>query len=238
MDFNPSKCVVLQITRSKKVINYNYTLHGQTLEPVSDARYLGVDRRTDLSWSRHIQRVSTKAINTLGFLRRNITTKHQGIRETAYKTMVRAQVEYASTVWCPHTQDNIRKVEMVQRRAVRWVKNNNSPYASVTEMQDSLGWSSLEQRRAEARLAMFFKIVHGLVAIPIPSYLEPPRRATRHTHQHTFRQIHTTANLYKFTFFPATVILWNSLPHYMVTLPDLPTFKQAVGRTKLPKFLP
>ena len=40
---------------------------------------------------------------------------------------------------------------MVQGRAVRWTKNTFSFYASFTEMQEKVGWRSLEQRRSNAR---------------------------------------------------------------------------------------
>ena len=54
----------------------------------------------------HIQNVTTKASKTLGYLRRNIRTKDKGIRQTAYQTLVRPQVEYASPVWSPYTDTN------------------------------------------------------------------------------------------------------------------------------------
>ena len=37
MEFNPRKCQVLQITRSRSPIQTTYILHGQTLEVVSCA---------------------------------------------------------------------------------------------------------------------------------------------------------------------------------------------------------
>ena len=92
----------------------------------------------------------------LGFVRRNIPTKYQGIRQTAYNTLVRPQLEYAFPVWSLYTQANINKVEAVQRRAARWVTSDYSSYSSVTHMINSLGWRSLEC------LIMFYKIVYGL----------------------------------------------------------------------------
>ena len=96
--------------------------------------------------------------------------------------IVHLQVEYASTVWSPHTKKDIHKIEMVQRRAIGCTQNSYSTYASFTQMQNELGLRSLEQRRADARVSMLFKIVHGLVAIPLPSYFEQPTRMTRHSH--------------------------------------------------------
>ena len=69
-----------------------------------------------------------------------VKTSNVKVKEMAYKTLVRPQVEYASPVWSPHTKENIDKIEMTQRRAARWVKNKFSNYDSVTDMLSELGW--------------------------------------------------------------------------------------------------
>ena len=56
----------------------------------------------------------------------------------AYKTLVRPLVEYSSSVWSPYTKSNIARLEMVQRRAARWTLSEYSPYASVTQMLESI----------------------------------------------------------------------------------------------------
>jgi hypothetical protein len=230
MHFNPRKCQVLNITRNKHKIKHNYILHGHIIETVPSAKYLGVDLSEDLSFNTHINRICTTANRTLGFVKRNIQTQNKKVKETAYKTLVRPQVEYSSPVWSPYTKQNINKIEMVQRRAIRWIHNNYSTYDSVSDMQQSLGIRSLENRRTDAKIVLFYKIVHSLVAVPIPTYLEKPRRLTRHTHLLAYRQIHTVANYYKFSYFPCTVVLWNSLPSYIVLLPTLESFKLAVSQ--------
>ena len=42
MEFNPSKCQVVRVTTARKAINTVYTLHGQILEVVTSAKYLGL----------------------------------------------------------------------------------------------------------------------------------------------------------------------------------------------------
>ena len=54
-----------------------YMLHGQALEAMDHAKYLGVDISKDLSWNTIINRIYTNANRTLGFLKRNIKTKTQ-----------------------------------------------------------------------------------------------------------------------------------------------------------------
>ena len=41
-------------------------------------------------------------------------------------------------------------------------------------MLSNLGWRSLENRRIDTCLAIFYKIVYGPVAVLLPSYFEHP----------------------------------------------------------------
>ena len=138
-------------------------------------------------------------------------------------------MKYASAVWSPYTKQNINKIEMLQRRAAHWVYNDYSPYSSVTDMLSNLGWRSLELRLYDSRIAMFYKIVYGLVAIPVPPYFERTMVQTRH-HPIAYRQIHTSFSYYYYSFFPMTVIIWNRSPADLVLDSDLDSFKQGVSK--------
>ena len=84
MEFNPSKCKVVRVTTSKRLIDVTYTLHGQVLEVVTSARYLGVDISSGLSWNPHIDRITKIATRTLNFIQRNIKTKRYERLPTAH----------------------------------------------------------------------------------------------------------------------------------------------------------
>ena len=112
MEFNPGKCQVLQITRSRSPIQTSYTMHGQTLEVVSCAKYLGMDISNDFSWKAHISRITGNVNQSLSLLRRNLKATRPALWEKAYKAIARQQLEYASPVWDPHIQDDISKIEM------------------------------------------------------------------------------------------------------------------------------
>ena len=66
------------------------------------------------------------------------------------------------------------------------------------------------------RLCLFYKIVYGLVAIPMPDYIHSNNRVSRYCHSITYRQIHTGANYYKYSFFPLAIVQWNALPEEVV----------------------
>ena len=230
MEFNPGKCQVIQITRSRSPIPTQCSLHGQNLEVVNSARYLGVDIASDLSWKPHITRITNNANKSFGFLRRNLKAKIPELREIAYKAIVRPQLEYAAPIWDPYIQEDIQRIEMVQRRAARWVMSDYSPYSSVSDMLGRLGWRTLEQRRADSRLVLFYKIVHGLVAIPLPTYVIPLNRYSRTSYSLAFRQLYVRTDYYKYSFFPLAVVQWNNLSAGTATLTNIDSFKVAISQ--------
>ena len=198
------------------------------LDSVSSAKYLGVTISYDLSRSTHIDNITKSANQTLGFLKRNIRVHNKGLKSMAYKTLVRPQLEYASTVWSPHTATDIQKVEAVQMRAAMWVYRDYSYTSSVTAMMKDLNWRPLDQRRIDSRLIMLYKVTYDLLAIPASQYLTRNTRLSRHIHHLSYRQIPTLKDYYRFTFFPRSVIHWNALPAHIPVLPTLAQFSSAV----------
>ena len=116
MEFNPDKCKVLRITNKRKIITNNYIMHGQILELVDSAKYLGVFFHKKLSWNTHINYTAKKANQVRCFVQHNLRTCHQDIKLQSYKTYVRPILEYGSMAWDPYTASNIAKLEMVQER--------------------------------------------------------------------------------------------------------------------------
>ena len=80
-------------------------------------------------------------------------------------------LEHAAIIWLPYIQKDIDKVEQVQRRAVRFIFNNYSYLASVSEMLIDLNWATLAHYRKEQKAMLLHKIVHHLVDIPSNNYL-------------------------------------------------------------------
>ena len=86
MEFNPDKCEVIRITKKKNIINFPYKLHNIELKTTDKAKYLGLTISNDFTWKNHINDISTKANNSLKFIKRNVKTNNKQIKETTYKT--------------------------------------------------------------------------------------------------------------------------------------------------------
>ena len=93
------------------------------------------------------------------------------LRETAH--------EHTLTVWSTHTDTDSNQLEMVLRKAVRFVKNDYSRKSSITAMRMDLDWDTLLQRRDQTHLYMMYRIVHQQVEILAERYLTPVDNRTR-----------------------------------------------------------
>ena len=120
--------------------------------------------------------------------------------------MISPILEYASAIWSPYTQRNIDLVEAVQRRSVRFIFNNYSPYANVTEMLERIDFKTLAERRNESKLIYLYKIVNDLVEINTDDILSPrPSIHNTRGHQLRFLLPPTRINSYHYYFFPSAI---------------------------------
>ena len=179
MRFNAAKCNIMRVSRTRNPKLFNYSLTGQVLEKVMDAKYLRVTLSNDLEWSKHIATMTNKANFKLSFLRSKLKGCPEKLKQTAYFSFIHYFMEYGASVWDPYQKYNSDKVERLQRRAARFVKSRYSRYSSVSHMLDVLGWTPLSQRRQEALLILFCKIMNGLAQVPFEGVLVEAYKGTR-----------------------------------------------------------
>ena len=178
-----------------------------------------------ISWHRHVDSVAAKASRTLGFLRRNLGQCTKGVKSTAYTSLVRLVLEYASPAMDPTSSEGIVKLEKVQRQAARFVHGNYAERdpGCVTRMVSDLGWENLESRRKKDRLTTLYKIRHGLVDMDTGDVLRLNDRRTRG--QQRLYQPTANVKVYKDSFFPRTIQDWNRLPAVVTDSPTIEEFR-------------
>jgi len=167
MKFGIPKCYVLHVSRQHQPSVHEYYLENCTLKTVSEITYLDITINSKLTWTSHIIRITNKANQSLGFLARNLSAASSCVKEQAYLTYVHPKLEFASTVWNPYHQKDIHMIELVQRRAARFVTKMYDHYSNVTTI---LSQENLQDRRSKACVILVYKIISGLVCIQLEPY--------------------------------------------------------------------
>jgi hypothetical protein len=208
---------------------HDYTMTGTTLKTTKTCQYLGVHIQDNLKWNAQSQHATSKASRVLGFLQRNFHQASTNVKVKLYNTLVRPHLEYGVAAWDPHSAKNVNMLEKVQRRAARFTTKNYSHEASVTDMLNSLNWTSLQDRRRAHRLTCLYKIHHDQLDIS-KTYIAPKTDRERRGHDQQFKLYNTRLAPFTNSFFPRTITDWNKLPQSTINLPSKTSFKQSIPK--------
>ena len=135
----------------------------------------------------------------------------QEVKEPAYKGLVRPVLDYSSSVWDPPGVDLQEELERVQKRAARFVIDNyNYETGSMSGIHWQLKWESLKKRRKNNRLILLYKGLKGKASVPTDDLI-PKTRRCRNQHFMAFQTPIANTDVYKGSFFPQTIRVWNAL---------------------------
>ena len=219
MEFNVTKCYTMHImttSQKKQAACIPYSMSGKELERVQNTKYLSVAINKHLSWEPHISATVAKAHKQLAFLDRNLCFCLQSLRETAYKTIMRPAIGYASPIWDPSSDREIRRLDTVQRHAACFVTGNprkwHINHLPQWDSDTRLGWPSLVARHCDARCTLMFKIFNHLVAVPEDLVFTPIQTRTCSGTRNSLPHIRSRTELHRNSYLPTTSRDWNSLP--------------------------
>ena len=117
----------------------------------------------------------------------------------------------------PHRIVVQEELEKIQKRAARFVTENyNFETGSMTSILEQLGWGSLQKIRKGSKLILLFKGLKGRASIPCDN-LQPLNRHSRNQHSMAFHVSYARTDIYKYSFFPATIRDWNAFPSSIIS---------------------
>ena len=139
-------------------------------------------------------------------------------------------LEYAACIWDPYQEYLICEIEKIQRRDARWELSDYNCYSSVTEMLNSLEWSTLESKRYNSRLSQLYKIMHhhtpayhtsaAILSANTTSNKTPPPALFYNA---SYIHYYLSAKL-----FPKTINQWNNLPNNIIESSLIQYFMAAI----------
>ena len=149
------------------------------MEKVTSMKYLGVHISSALSWSIHIDIITSKARRTLGFIYRKFYGNvNSSVLTKLYTTLVRPLLEYCCAVWDLHLQKDIDKPESVQRLACKiCTKNWSASYSDqlhFLNLPTTISQALHNVQDSEQHLLLPRKHHQLQIKVPNPPYVHSP----------------------------------------------------------------
>jgi len=227
MEANPDKfqCMVLSRDRHTDI---NFCVNGVTLQNEVCVKLLGVHIDKDLNFNYHIENLCKKAAKQVNAMCRMTRYLNQNSLKHVFHSFIISNFNYCSLAWHICGVMNTRKVEKLQKRALRIVYNDyTSSYEMLLQKSKS---SSLYICRLKKLAAFVYKVLQNECK-PVSSDFF---RVLDHSHdtrssvclkQVNVKSVKYGTNSLKYQ----GVITWNSLPNSMKSSQDVIQLKNSLS---------
>ncbi|CAM5073177.1 unnamed protein product [Natator depressus] len=158
MKFNSEKCKVMHLGINNK--NFSYKLRTHQLEVTEEEKDLEVLVDHRMIMSHQCDMAVKKADTALGCIRRGISSRDEEMLVPLYKALVRPHLEYCVQFWSPMFKKDEFKLEQIQRRATRMIREMEN--LSYERRLKELGLFSLTKRRLRGDMIALYKYIRRI----------------------------------------------------------------------------
>ena len=224
--FNKEKCKVLHLG-SKNLKHDYYIGEGNDrilLEKSEVEKDLGIHVDQNLDFKRHIKNTVKKGNYACYKILKNFTYRDQNILIPLFKSLVRPILEYGNAVWNNGIKKFMNKIENVQRKLTKHVKNMH--LMTYEERLRKLKLPSLEFRQMRGDLIQVYKIANGIYdPLSTNSIFDFSNNSRLRGHRFKINKQQTNKSKYLKFFSNRAVTKWNNLPSEIVEAKSLNVFK-------------
>ena len=190
-------------------------IENQVIKKVRNTKVLGVKLDENLSWEKHIDHISSKITSGIGAIMRIKDYVEQSTLVTVYNALTQPYFDYCCEIWDTCNKGLSERLQKLQNRAARVIMNLNNEHGQSILARKSLGWVTLEERRAQLKARLMYKIVNGLA----PQRLCEAFRKVNEIHEYELRGSSTKLHIprpktefLKNSFQYSGAKLWNKIP--------------------------
>lgn len=230
LQISTEKTQILHI--GKRNPRHTYTAHGCVLKPTDSAKDLGILMSNNLLFRDHLKQIVQQTLYSINDFFRTYKTRNPTLLITAYTTYFRCKLEYCTELWNPTDVASVNLIESIQRYYTRRVCQRIGRNFSYPERLLFFNLQSLENRRFLNDVTYIHKVIHSKTTLDYHGLFAIIPTRTRSSHE--FRIVpsfdHTGRTS---TFLSRTFVIWNSLPHDLVSINDPSVFKSQLSTLDL-----
>jgi hypothetical protein len=224
MQANPDKYQSI-VFGNKADLPSSFTIKGHNVKCIENVKLLGIHIDKRLTFNTHISDICKKASRQVNAVMRLSKVLDSDVKETIYASFVRSTFSYCPVVWMFGGQTNIKKLEKLQCRALRFVYNEFD--ASCDDLLLMSKNMSISTYLKYALCTEVYKCMKGLA----PDYLCSLFTSQSQSYymrdnfkvvQRKFKSI--TYGYHCFSYYGAKV--WNELPVHVKCCENIEDFKR------------
>ena len=230
------KCMRFHRFRTKDPFVYNYNINGILLDEVDEIKDLGVIIDRKLEFSSYITKMVSKCLRNLGWIKRNtrLFTDTAAIK-SLYNAYVRPHFLFASPIWSPYNDVDIKQIEKVQHIFMRYLDFKSDK--KMTRFDHNYKEVSCQFNVFTISSTLkYFDIVYAYcIKNKLIKNQDICKRFSKRKNQFNVRDFRTyaevaTINDYNyFSVFPRVLRSWNTIPNEIRELKSIEQFKSALS---------
>ena len=154
--------------------------------------------------------------------------------EIIYTTFIRPLLEYGDIIWDNCSKYEKQELDKIQTEAAR-IATGATRLVSLSALCKEIGWDSLEKRRFNHKLTLFYKMTHNLAPLCLSSLVpQSVSNISRYNlrNSNNLQTIDARTTLYYNSFLPSTVRAWNNVHEEAKHSDSINTFKGFLNKDK------
>ena len=161
MIVNPDKFQAIVLSKSKKSINTTFTIEGHQINSSNAVKLLGVLLDDTLSFDKHVSKLCIKAGGQLNQLSRFKTYLSPLAKRLCINSFIHSNFTYCPLVWHFMSAANVKKVEKMQERALKFMYPNlaDDSYDNLLHLS---GYNSMIVCRLKKLCTEIYKTLHNI----------------------------------------------------------------------------
>ena len=212
--FNPAKTEALLFSRKlNRPQHPPLYMQNHLISEVDVHKHLGLYFTNDCTWHNHINYIKEKAWHRLNIMRKLKFKLDRKSLETIYLTFIRPLLEYGDVIFDNCTQYEKQELDKIQNEAAR-IATGTTKLVSLATLYNEICWETLELRRYNHKLTLFYKMMHNITPLYLSSLVpQSVSNLSRYNlrNSNDLQTIDARTNQFYNSFLPSSVRAWNNL---------------------------